>query len=104
VPIKIWQLCMRRSSVKLRKAHDTSPRGLYVSVLSIVGLIVIGIAVLFISLPDVTELKGCLTTEMYHIHLCDKDLTWTPYNQNQPLHRWRSHYVGRRFILLPPRR
>jgi len=48
----------------------------------------------------VTELKGCLTTEMYHIHLCDKDPDMDALQSNQPLHRWRSHYVGRRFILL----
>src|SRR5450759_2579702 len=48
------------------------------------ALIIIAIAVIFLRLPDVQELKGCLTTALYHVHLCESDPSYTPLGQISP--------------------
>jgi monofunctional biosynthetic peptidoglycan transglycosylase len=55
--------------------------GLLIAIASILALVAIGIAVVFVSLPDVRSLKGCLTTELYHVELCKTSAGYTPYDQ-----------------------
>ena len=40
---------------------------------SLIGLAVLAIALFFWMLPNVNDLRGCVTTEMYHVHLCSKN-------------------------------
>jgi len=58
--------------------------GIVIALFSLLALAVIGLASVFLSLPDVRELKGCVTTELYHVHLCDTDPNYTEYAQISP--------------------
>src|ERR1700722_10269133 len=51
---------------------------------SFLGLAVIAVAWFFILLPDVSELRRCLTTEWHHVHLCDKDTGFTSFENISP--------------------
>jgi monofunctional biosynthetic peptidoglycan transglycosylase len=55
--------------------------GLAVSILCVVALIAMIAAGIFLSLPDVGALKKCMTTELYHVHLCKTDPGFTSYSQ-----------------------
>ncbi|MGE0762874.1 MAG: transglycosylase domain-containing protein [Bdellovibrionales bacterium] len=52
--------------------------------LSVLGLILVGVAFFFLTLPDVRELKGCMTTSMYQVKLCPGDGRYTPLSQIAP--------------------
>ena len=43
---------------------------------SLAGLILIAGLLLLATVPRPTTIKGCLTTEMYHVHLCPKDANY----------------------------
>ena len=58
--------------------------GMALAILSVVGLVVIAMAWFFLLLPDVRILRGCLTTNMFHVHLCEKDSSFTPIDQISP--------------------
>ena len=44
-----------------------------IAIASLIGLAVLAIALFFWMLPNVNDLRGCVTTEMYHVHLCSKN-------------------------------
>jgi monofunctional biosynthetic peptidoglycan transglycosylase len=50
---------------------------LVISIVSFLVLIVLGAAWVLISTPRPSNIKGCFTTEMYHVHLCPKDASYT---------------------------
>lgn len=52
--------------------------------LGFISLVVIGLAGLFLSLPDAKLLKGCLTTELYHVYLCDASPHYVPLAEISP--------------------
>src|ERR1700677_3267692 len=54
------------------------------SCLAFISLVAMVLTGLFLSLPDAKTLKGCVTTELYHVHLCDTDPHYTPLNQISP--------------------
>ena len=58
--------------------------GITVATVSFVCLIVIGLAALFLSLPDVRKLSTCMTTEMYHVYLCSNDPHFVPLAEISP--------------------
>jgi monofunctional biosynthetic peptidoglycan transglycosylase len=43
---------------------------------SIVALVAIAVAMFLVTTPQPKDIKGCLTTKLYHIHLCPKDSTY----------------------------
>jgi monofunctional biosynthetic peptidoglycan transglycosylase len=49
--------------------------------ISILGLLLVGLAVFFVTLPDVRAMKGCLTTSMYQVQLCPGGKRYTPLAQ-----------------------
>lgn len=42
----------------------------------LVGLAIVAVALFIATTPRPTNIKGCLTTEMFHVHLCPKDPTY----------------------------
>src|SRR5580704_11507185 len=52
--------------------------------LGFISLIVIGVAGLFLSLPVAKALKGCITTELYHVYLCDTSPHYVPFAEISP--------------------
>ena len=57
---------------------------LWVAILCGVGLIFVGLVAIYISLPDVTILRKCIVTEMYHVRLCENDSTFVPFDKISP--------------------
>lgn len=58
--------------------------GIVIASFSVLALLVIGLASVFLSLPDARTLKGCLTTELYHVYLCETEPSYTEYAQISP--------------------
>lgn len=50
-------------------------------ILSSVGLLAAGVALFFVTLPNVFDLKGCMTTSMYQVEICPKSPSYTPISQ-----------------------
>ncbi len=44
----------------------------------LLGLILVVLSWVLVTTPDVLEMKGCMTTSMYQVHLCPKDASYTP--------------------------
>lgn len=66
----------------MRKA---APLGwLFMAMLCTAVLIVGSIAWFFISIPDGSDLAGCLTTQMYEVRLCKEDSGYVPLKQISP--------------------
>lgn len=59
----------------------------FMAVICAVVLLVGAGAWFFISIPDGADLKGCLTTQMYEVHLCPTDATYAPLKQIAPAMR-----------------
>lgn len=57
---------------------------LFLVPLSLMGLIAVLIGAFFLTLPDVTEMNGCMVTSMYQVKLCPKEGNYTPYDQISP--------------------
>ena len=49
-----------------------------------IGLALVGLALFFVTLPDVLQLKACMTTSMHHVRLCPGENHYTPFNQISP--------------------
>jgi monofunctional biosynthetic peptidoglycan transglycosylase len=43
---------------------------------SFVGLILCAAAIFFLTIPRPNDIRDCITTKMYHVHLCAKDPTY----------------------------
>lgn len=56
----------------------------FIALLSFTGLIFGVAAVTLLSLPDVKAMKGCLTTEMFKVRLCQAEGQYTPLRQISP--------------------
>ncbi len=56
----------------------------FIAALSFTGLIFGVAAVTLLSLPDVKAMKGCLTTEMFKVRLCQTEGQYTPLRQISP--------------------
>lgn len=57
---------------------------LFLIPLSVMGLLAVLAGAFFLTLPDVTEMNGCMVTSMYQVKLCPKEGNYTPYNQISP--------------------
>ncbi len=49
----------------------------FIAIGCVVGLVLTAAALFLATTPRPTNLKGCLTTEMYHVRLCPKDASYT---------------------------
>ena len=58
--------------------------GLLLAAAGLIGLIAVAAAAIFLSLPDVRKLQGCLTTELYHVHLCKTDPGYVAFENISP--------------------
>jgi monofunctional glycosyltransferase len=52
-----------------------------VAVVSVLGLIAVAIAWLFVTTPQPSNIKGCLTTNLFQVHLCPTDPTYVKIDQ-----------------------
>jgi monofunctional biosynthetic peptidoglycan transglycosylase len=55
-----------------------------IAIIALISLLVIGLAAVFFSLPDVRKLGHCMTTELYHVHLCESDSHFAPFTEISP--------------------
>lgn len=49
-----------------------------IALVSLIGLVVVAVALFLVLTPRPTNIKGCLTTEMFRVHLCPQDKTYVP--------------------------
>jgi monofunctional glycosyltransferase len=49
--------------------------------LSTLGLLMVGVAAFFLTLPDVTQMSGCMTTSMNNVKLCPSEGSYVRYDQ-----------------------
>lgn len=55
--------------------------GLGLGIFSVIALIGVIIGATILSLPDVTQIAGCMTTSMYHVHLCPTGGHYAEFNR-----------------------
>src|SRR5579871_5349473 len=55
--------------------------GFFVAIGAFVGIVLCGLAIVLLSLPDARIMKKCLVTELYHVRLCSTSDQFTPFNQ-----------------------
>lgn len=53
----------------------------------LVGLVFVAGALFLATTPRPTNIRGCLTTEMYHVHLCPKDASYVKLRDISPFTR-----------------
>lgn len=58
--------------------------GLGIGAVSILALIAVIIGAVLLSLPHVSEISGCMTTSMYHVHLCPTGEHYSKLEQISP--------------------
>ena len=49
-----------------------------IAVGSLLGLLIVSVAYILVSTPRPTDIRGCITTKMYNVHLCAQDLSYVP--------------------------
>lgn len=60
---------------------------IFSGILGLLGLLIGYVAVLYFQLPNVEALRGCLTTEMFHVQLCPKSPQYVKLGQIAPIMR-----------------